>query len=170
MKHLYFVRHGLSQLNVEGRWAGSVETPLTEEGKKQAKAAGRQARELKIDYILCSPLKRAHDTACIIAKDIGYPEAAIDVNSLVVERHFGSMEGQPWRPDFDMDGIADAESVDSLLERARLTLKHLETVEADTILVVSHGAFGRALRHVLHPETPLHGGERFENAKIIKLL
>ncbi len=63
MKHLYFCRHGLSVLNKEGKWAGSTETPLTVEGRTQAKLAGKAAQNLKIDYIICSPLSRAHDTA-----------------------------------------------------------------------------------------------------------
>ncbi len=168
--HLYFCRHGLSQLNKEGRWAGSTETPLTDEGKHQAKQAGQAAKSFDIDYILCSPLSRAHDTARIIAREIGYPVDEIDVNSLVIERHFGALEGEPWDPDLNLDGIADIETVDSILERARLTLKHLETVDADTILIVSHGSFGRAFRHILHPDIPFHGSERFENAKIVQLL
>lgn len=170
MKHLYFCRHGESQLNFEGKWAGSTETPLTETGKKQARAAGKEAKELGIDYILCSPLSRAHDTAKIIAKEIGYKEHDIDVNSLVVERHFGSLEGQLWQPDLNMDGMSDIETFDSLLERAHLTLNHLKTVEADVVLVVSHGSFGRALRHLLDPSIPFRGSPKFHNAKIVKLL
>ncbi|MDB5181974.1 MAG: hypothetical protein JWP13_737 [Candidatus Saccharibacteria bacterium] len=170
MKHLYFCRHGLSQLNAEGKWAGSTETPLTTEGRGQAKKAGEEAKGLGIDYIICSPLSRAQDTAKIVAKEINYPEHDIEVNSLVVERHFGSLEGTTWDPDFNIDGISDAEPLDTLLERARLTLNHLKTVDADTILVVSHGSFGRALRHVLNPSVPFEKVERFENAKIAKLL
>lgn len=172
MRHLYFCRHGLSQLNAEQRWAGagSPHTPLTAEGRMQAKKAGEAARKLGIEYILSSPLVRAHDTAIIIAKTIGYPVEKIDVSSLLVERHFGEREGKDWEPDFNMDGIADAETHDSMLERARLTVKHLETLPVDTILVVSHGHFGRVLRHVLNPAIPILGSERFENAQIVKLL
>lgn len=169
MKHIYFCRHGQSQLNVEGKWAGSTETPLTGEGRAQAEAAGEQAKELHIDYILCSPLSRAHETAEIIAKKIGHPLHELDKNSLVIERHFGPLEGQLWQPDFDMDGIADVETVDSVIERARQAVRHIETLDATTILVVSHSSFGRALRHVLNPDIPFHGSARFQNAHIVKL-
>ena len=169
MKRIYFCRHGISKLNQEGRWAGSTDTPLTAEGKRQARQAGRQARELGIDYIICSPLSRAHDTARIIAEEIAYPVHDIDVNSLITERHFGELEGQPWMPDLDLDGFADIETVDSLLERARMTALHLETLDAQNILVVSHGSFGRALRHVLTPAVPLTSSERFMNAEIVQL-
>lgn len=172
LKHIYFCRHGLSVLNQEGKWAGSIETPLTPEGRKQAREAGRAAEKLQIDHIICSPLARAHDTAKIIAKAIGYPLDKLDVNSLVTERHFGVLEGQLYQPDFDLNGISGAEALDTLLNRARLTLKHLDTINAETVLVVSHGGFGRALRHVLHPDIPYHGASsgRFENAQIVKLL
>lgn len=170
MRHLYFCRHGQSVLNVEGKFAGSIETPLTKEGRGQARHAGIAAKNLGVGYIICSPLSRAHDTARIIAKEIGYPEKEIDVNSLVVERHFGELEGKTWQADMNLDDIVDIEAVDTLLERAKLTLNHLRTIQADTILVVSHGAFGRALRHIVNPDIPFHGSERFENAKLIKLL
>lgn len=170
MKHLYFCRHGVSQLNADGRWAGSTETPLTAEGRAGAKLAGKAAKKLKIDYIICSPLSRAHDTAKIIAQEIGYPLEKIDVNSLVVERHFGVLEGQLWQPDFNLDGIADVETLDSTLERARLTLKHLETIDAETVLIVSHGAFSRAIRHILNPAIPYHKQDRLANAQIVKII
>lgn len=170
MRHIYFCRHGLSQLNVDGKFAGTTETPLTAEGRKQAIAAGREAKRLGIEYIVCSPLSRAHDTARLIALEIGYPEHDIDINSLAIERHFGSLEGQAWHPDLDIDGFADVETIDSILERAHMLVKHLHTIDAGTILVVSHGAFGRALRHTLNPDIPYSSSERFENAQLVKLL
>lgn len=171
MKHLYFCRHGLSRLNEEGRWAGGkTETPLTALGRQQAKKAGRGAKKLGIDYIICSPLSRAHDTAQLIAEEIGYAKHDIEVNSLVVERHFGELEGTLWQPDMDLDGFSDVETVDSILERARMTLRHLETLDADVILVVSHGSFGRALRHAIDPTIPFRKSEKFQNAEIVKLL
>lgn len=170
MKHLYFCRHGEAEFNAQKRWAGSSETLLTREGIAQAKQAGKEAKDLKIDYILTSPLSRAYDTAKIIAEAIGYPIDQIDVNSLLVERHFGSLEAQSWGPDQDMDGIADAETSDSVHERVRLMLKHLETIPAENILIVSHGHVGRVMRHVLYPHIPLNPSPSFKNAKITKLL
>jgi uncharacterized phosphatase len=170
MKHLYFCRHGESEFNLAGRWAGSTETPLTQTGREQAHLAGKSAQGLGINHIICSPLSRAHDTAQIIAEEIKYPAEAIEINSLVIERHFGSLEGQMWDPDLNIDGISDAETKDSILERARMLLKYLKTLEAETVLIVSHGSFGRALRHVLEPHVAFHETERFQNAKVVKLI
>jgi probable phosphoglycerate mutase len=166
MKKLYFVRHGLSEMNVSGHWSGTTETSLTAEGRRQAKRAGQKAKELKIDYIVASPLSRARETAEIIAKEIGYALEEIHINDLFIERHFGELEGRPWNPDLDLDGIVDIETVDTILERAKLALNFLHSLKADNVMVVSHGSFGRALRHHLLQEYPFSHPARLTNAEI----
>jgi uncharacterized phosphatase len=168
MKKLYFVRHGLTEMNVSGHFSGSTETNLTEVGRKQAKLAGKHAKNLGIDYIISSPQSRALETAKIIAKEIGYPVNNIHTNSLLVERHFGVMEGQPWNPDLDYDGIADVETSDTLINRAKLALDFLHTVEANNILVVAHGAIGRAIRHHILEDFPFEKFHKIENAEIVQ--
>jgi uncharacterized phosphatase len=169
MKHLYYVRHGQTVLNVARKWAGQIETPLTETGKAQAAAAGEIAKSLGITYIISSPLSRAHDTAKIIAKKIGIAEQAIELNSLITERNMGSLEGRLWDVDLDLDGFADVETVDSVDERARLTLRHLHTIDTDTILIVSHGGFGHAMWKLCRgTDVDPHG--HFGNAEIIELI
>jgi broad specificity phosphatase PhoE len=170
MKHLYFVRHGESQLGKQGLWAGSTDSPLSDEGRQQAIQAGQDAIKLHIDYIISSDMSRAYDTAAAIADAVDYPRQKIEVNKLVRERNYGSLEATPWNPNYDVDSVPDAESRESILGRAREFAAYLRTIEADTILVVSHGGFGRALRHVLHDAIPFDKNHRFENAKIVKLL
>lgn len=167
MKRFYFVRHGLSEMNVAGVWSGQIETPLTKTGRAQAKKAGKQLRDdhTQIDYIISSPLSRAHETARIIAKEIDYPEDKIETNPLFLERHFGALEGQKWKPDLDLDGIADIETTDTILERARMALNYLESLPYDTILVAAHGSIGRAIRHHIQEDKPFHSQmHRLENA------
>lgn len=168
MTHLYFVRHGLSKLNTEGRVAGFIDTPLVNDGREQAKQAGTAAKNLDIEHIITSPLVRAYETAKIIAKEIDYPENKIEVNPMFIERHFGSMEGQPYTPDFDYDGIVDAEPTHVLLSRSELAIRYLESLPYNKILVVSHGAFGRALRHHLVPHEPFNHPIKYANAEIIE--
>lgn len=173
MKKLYFVRHGLSELNVQSLYAGITDTPLTDEGRRQAKLAGQHAKQLDIDYIISSPLSRALETAQIIAKEIGYPLDNIEVNSLFIERDFGALEAQPWKPDLDLDGVADIEKPETLVERARLAIEHIKTLDADHILIVSHGSFGRAIRHHFDPDKPYQnktssGELKIPNAEIIQ--
>ncbi len=168
MTHLYFIRHGLSQLNVEGKVAGTTETPLTEIGKQQASAAGKNTKGLGIEHIISSPLSRALDTAKLIAKEIGYPVNKIEINPLFIERSFGVMEAQPYRPDMNYDGVVDAEELSSLLTRAEQAIKYLHTLPYNKILVVSHGSTGRALRHHLEADKPFHFPKRFANAELVE--
>ena len=155
MKHLYFVRHGLSQQNLGGAFSGQTDSQLTDEGRHQARLAGQQAKDLNIDYIICSPLSRTRETAKLIAREIGYPIKKIRINSLFIERSFGTLEGKPWEPDMDLDGFSDdMETFDEVLERAKQALDFLQTIKADNVLVVGHGAFGRAIRHYLDPNFP----------------
>jgi probable phosphoglycerate mutase len=174
MKHLYFCRHGETEANATGVWSGTLETPLTPSGKAQAKLAGKHAKSLNIDHIVCSTLGRAHNTAEIIAGEIGYPLDKIELNSLFIERHFGQMEGQPHDMDMNVDGFIDVETRDTLINRAGLALEYILTIEADNVLLVRHGTFGRALRHVIHPEIDFHPRSteetRFKNADIVQLI
>lgn len=168
MTHIYFIRHGLSQLNVEGKFAGSTDTPLVQKGKEQASRAGKKAKDLGIDHIISSPLSRAYDTAKIIADEIGYPQDKIEVNPLFTERNFGAMEKMPYMPDIDFDGIADAEKLNVFLARAKQAVKYLRTLPYSKILVVSHGSTGRALRHHLVDDKPFDYPVRYENAELVE--
>ena len=168
MKKLYFVRHGESVLNVAGLFAGTTDTALTPKGRRQAKRAGAQAKDLKIDLIISSPLSRAYDTAKIIAKEIGYPKAKIQLNPMLAERNYGSAEGQPYSVDFNVDGIKDAETVDELLLRAKEVVDSLSRLEAENVMLVGHGSIGRAIRHHLLEDYPYHLPERLANAEIVQ--
>jgi uncharacterized phosphatase len=170
MKHLYFVRHGLSVMNKRGFFSGRTETPLAPEGIEQAEAAGREAKGLAIDLIVSSPMERARETATLIAQQIGYPVAEIVINDLFMERDFGSLEGQEYTTNRDFSKYNDVESDEDILDRARKGLEHLQGLKHSNILVVSHGAIGRAMRHILNPDVHFHQTERFENAKIVQLL
>jgi broad specificity phosphatase PhoE len=169
MKKLYFMRHGLSEMNVAGIWSGTTETPLTDTGRKQARHAGETAGSLGIDIIVCSTLSRAIETAEIVASKIGYPLDKIQKSDLLIERHFGGMEGQPYFPDLDMENFAGVESIEALFERARLALEWIQSLPGDTILIVSHGSTGRALRHIVTPAIPFQGAGHLPNAEIILL-
>lgn len=168
MKHLYFVRHGQSQANIDRTFAGQANTPLTALGKKQAQTAGEAAKKLGIDHIISSPLSRAHDTARIIAKAIGYPEDKIELNNFLMERSYGSAAGLSW--DINIDGFTDIETMDSLADRARLALAHILTLPYPTILVVSHGTFWQKFYMEIHPDKLVGDADEPDNAEISKLI
>lgn len=167
MKKLYFLRHGQTEMNVAGIYAGVIETPLTAEGKRQAKEAGKAAKDLGIDLIVASPLGRAQETAQIVAKEIGYESAKIKGNPLLIERFFGVMEGKTNDLNLTYDQFDGAEDDDSLVHRAHSALAWINSLPADHILIVSHGSFGRALRSILKEEYPLSHPEKISNAELL---
>src|SRR5436309_1380376 len=68
MKKIYFVRHGESEANSLGLSAGSeFDTPLTNFGREQARKAGQELKDKKIELIIASPMERTVETATIIA-------------------------------------------------------------------------------------------------------
>lgn len=72
---LYFVRHGQTQNNLDGKMnPGDDDDTLTEIWKSQAKKAGEKlaTSQIQIDIIVSSPLSRAMETAQIIAQEIEY--------------------------------------------------------------------------------------------------
>lgn len=86
------------------------------------------------------------------------------MNGLLIERDFGHLDGQPYDPDTNLDGIADVESFDETRTRATLALEWIETLGGTNILVVSHGGLGRAMRDLLKPE--IDRSIKLENAEI----
>jgi uncharacterized phosphatase len=169
MQKLYFVRHGLSLMNIHGLFAGNTETPLTDRGRVQAVEAGQHAKGLGLNLIVSSPASRAHETAVIIATEIDYPVNKIITSELLLERNFGIMEGRDYEPGLNIDeNVPGAESIEQLLERAHTAVAWLRQQEADNILIVSHGAIGRAIRYVLNPE--IEFTLKMDNGQIIELV
>ena len=94
MQTVYFTRHGETVWNVENKICGVTDIPLTDRGRAQARALGRQlaADPRGITRILCSPLVRARETAELIAAETGLPLA---VEPRLREQAFGRYEGSP---------------------------------------------------------------------------
>lgn len=162
MKHLYYVRHGQSLVNVGGKFCTQVGTALdlglTELGKEQAVNDGKKAAVagMKFDLILASPLLRARETAQLIAEQVGYPAEKIELLDLIKEISFGELEGTDCELFYDNYTYADlnefkgAETIEQLQQRAERALEHIRQLPQDNILVVSHSLFGRAFRRVVN--------------------
>ena len=90
MNKLYVVRHGKTDWNVKGLLQGSIDTELNEDGILQAKELAKNIDLSKIDICVCSPLKRAKQTANILVED----KVKIIYDNLLVERNFGDYEGK----------------------------------------------------------------------------
>lgn len=183
MQILYFVRHGESQDNVDRVWS-RPDTPLTALGKKQALEAGRKLKKqgVQFDLIISSPLKRAHDTAFIIAHELAYPIENVQFLDLLAELSFGDLIGTSGRSIFDkpfsrrgLENEPTTENMAELHARAEKALLRLKNTGANSVLVVSHGTFGRALRRIINNEPPEYEFDpkkiwRLENGEVARLM
>lgn len=171
--HLYFIRHGESTSNYGELVTGQQDVPLTEKGQQQATTAGQAIAQqgITIDHILSSSLQRANNTAKLIAREIGFPEADIQVDDLAIERSFGSLEGltKIAADPLDDDHIkaSGGELDDQVRERAQKLLDSLKMTYG-TVLVVSHTGFGRRLRAVIEGIST-EQSKNFENAELADL-
>ncbi len=170
MKHLYFMRHGLSVMNKQGIFSSSSDTPLAEEGVLQCHEAAKFFKGIKVDAIVSSPLKRAYDSARIVAEDIGFPVDKIIISDYLVERDFGPLEGTRYTRSHNLDQIDGVEHSTSVIVRAEEALKVINQLDADTVFVVGHGTIGRALRHITNPDLDYYKTTSFNNAEVVKLI
>jgi len=157
-------------MNKQGIFSGRNDTPLTKEGIVQCHQAAKDLKSIKINAIVTSPMKRALDSAKIIAEEIGFPIEDIIISDLFVERSFGPLEGTTYTKNMDLDTTSGVEHSTSIIKRAQAGLNLINSLDADNVLVVSHGALGRALRHVIDPSLDYHEFEGFNNAEIVKLI
>lgn len=99
------VRHGQSEWNAVGRWQGQADPPLTEVGRRQARAASRSIGA--VDAVFASDLQRASETAMVIAGELGVGPVVLDAG--LRERDAGEWSGLT-RAEIDRDwpGYLDA--------------------------------------------------------------
>src|SRR5689334_20994294 len=101
MPVLYYVRHGETDFNLQGRLQGRRDTVLNAHGRRQAAECGvllndlfardrRQAQDFK--YI-SSPLKRARETMEIIRSTLGLPPLDYQIDARLIEIAYGEWEG-----------------------------------------------------------------------------
>ena len=91
MTRLVLIRHGETDWNVEGRYQGQADPPLNARGIAQAQALAAALAPLAIDVLYSSPLKRAWQTAEIVAQRLDvplYPEPRL------MEIHQGEWQGR----------------------------------------------------------------------------
>jgi broad specificity phosphatase PhoE len=159
-----FLRHAESTANRDQIVQGQSDYRLTDKGIRQSNALADYWKEEKVifDLILASPLKRASQTAKIIAEKLS---VTCHQDSLWMERSYGEAEGlsrlemasqlsafnnlSPYQRPF-----SKAESEWELFLRAARAVHNLIEQPPGSYLVVSHGAFLNAVIHSIMGISP----------------
>src|SRR5881409_3605672 len=93
MAQLVLVRHGQSIWNLENRFTGWVDVPLTDKGREEARRAGEKLRGIRFDKAYTSVLQRAIETLDIMLKVIGQEGIPVERDPALNERHYGDLQG-----------------------------------------------------------------------------
>jgi 2,3-bisphosphoglycerate-dependent phosphoglycerate mutase len=172
MGTLVLIRHGQSQWNLENRFTGWVDVPLTEAGREEARRGARLIRHLRLDRAFTSTLQRAQETLRIVLSTLEQSEVPTESDAALNERHYGALQGldkaetakrfgaeqvKRWRRSYDIappkdrtplnpDGISE-----SLKDTAARTLPYFHAnimplvQRGQTVLVAAHGNSLRAI-------------------------
>ena len=141
------VRHGQTEWSRDGRHTGSTDLPLTDQGRREAEAAGRGLAGRTFALVLSSPLSRALET-CRLA---GLGDA-VQVREDLREWDYGDYEGltsvqiRETRPDWYLfrDGCPNGETVERVGERVDRVITEVRDVDGDAA-VFGHGHCLRVL-------------------------
>ncbi len=90
MTTIYMIRHGETPWNVEGRYQGQLDPPLTENGRQQAQATAEHLASLDFEAVYSSDLARASQTAEALTHKTGLP---IQFDPRLREIHQGEWQG-----------------------------------------------------------------------------
>src|SRR6185295_8291602 len=92
MSKLVLIRHGQSLWNLENRFTGWVDVPLTEQGRAEARKAGSLIKDIKFDVAYTSALARAQETLALVLESAGQKPPIIRDKALN-ERDYGDLSG-----------------------------------------------------------------------------
>ena len=138
------VRHASTAKNEAHIIQGWSDEPLSEKGIREAEALAEELKNVPIGAMYYSDIKRAAQTAEIIAKHHNVPYIA---SALLRERDVGCLVGTP-SADIDWDNLPpDVETNASIMARAEEFIRSISKKYAnESILVVTHADIGKAIR------------------------
>lgn len=171
MSILVLVRHGQSAWNLENRFTGWVDVPLSENGIKEAEKAAEKLAAYKFDVAFTSALQRAQKTLDIILEKTQQTGVPIIANQALNERMYGDLQGMNkdearkqfgeeqvklWRRSYDI-APPNGESLKDTAARVipffeQQILPHIR--QNKNIIIVAHGNSLRSLVMYLEKMTP----------------
>jgi len=170
MNRLILLRHGQSQWNLENRFTGWKDVPLTEKGIQEAKLAGQAMfkNNIGVDVIFSSVLQRANKTAEFVIKEMSLMNFWLDGKLIMTkdeslnERDYGDLVGLNkeettikfgkdqvylWRRSYDISPPG-GESLKKVVERVNpffIQFIQPQLDENKNVLIVAHGNSLRAI-------------------------
>lgn len=165
LKRIYFVRHGKTEGNTTEK-SQLPETPLSEEGRQQAKYVAERFSHIHIDTIISSPYQRTKETAEAIAKTLGKEVVFDDVfrelrrPSEIVGTSFSSPEyhrviNEIEKIELDPHArYSDEETLFEMETRAHEVIALLLNRTERDILVVTHTIFLKMLLAAMTASEP----------------
>ena len=161
MPKLVLIRHGQSIWNLENRFTGWVDVPLTEVGREEARKAAEQIKHVEFQVAYTSALRRAQDT---LEEMLTYLDWDVPVirDQALNERFYGDLQGlnkddcrrqygeeqvKIWRRSYDIP----PPNGESLKDTAARTIPFFERCimgdirQGKNVLVVAHGNSNRSI-------------------------
>ena len=93
MPLLVLVRHGQSTWNLENRFTGETDIPLTDLGRNEARLAGAKLRNIPFAHGFTSVLRRAIDTMTLLLEEARQTQLPVTPNRALNERNYGELQG-----------------------------------------------------------------------------
>lgn len=147
MPRVVLVRHGETEWSAAGRHTGRTDVPLTEQGRRQAKALGAYLDGFSFALVLTSPLRRALETCRLAGL-----EALAQTRDDLMEWDYGEYEGRTTpdirtiRPGWSLwkEGVPGGETAKEVGGRADRVIAEARSTGGDVVLF-AHGHILRTL-------------------------
>jgi 2,3-bisphosphoglycerate-dependent phosphoglycerate mutase len=162
MPDVILLRHGQSQWNLENKFTGWVDVPLSERGIEEARRAGEKLAGRRLDRLFTSVLHRAIETARLALETAGQGDVPTTRDAALNERMYGDLQGMDkdqarerfgaeqvhvWRRSFDVrppGGESLADTAARVVPYWEATI--LPEIRAGrNVLIAAHGNSLRAL-------------------------
>ncbi|HAQ06735.1 MAG TPA: histidine phosphatase family protein [Bacillus bacterium] len=177
MLHLYVIRHGETEWNVEKRSQGRLDSELTDKGKNDARALGKRLKDIEFQHIITSPSKRTMETAKLVKGD---RPIALTTDDRLLEINLGAWQGktedeirmafpEEYHLYWNQPEAYTSQEGESFLEVQLRTETFLNELEQNftegNVLVVTHGVViktlylicrGASIHEIWHPPF-IHG-------------
>lgn len=159
---LIVVRHAQSEWNALGKWTGTTNIGLTQQGRDRARQIGEKMKDIRIDFAYTSMQIRTHETLEEFLRGAGQTSVNSEQTKAINERDYGIYTGMKKNDILDVIGknaydllrrswdnpVEEGESLKDVYERTipfylRVILPRLR--HGQNVLVVAHGNSIRAM-------------------------